>query len=259
LDSRDGLRGACPVFASLAKKNLESLFVVVVEVALEYALSEIAGVNETVARFGISLSTPFMPFVYACKSGAIRNDSFADGEPGVPFGVPVGVVFVLLTLDFRDPDLGVILLFKSEGTGVGPSSFTPVSNLGFLRDNGVVTLGGFAAATLGVRGTLFVVFAAAAERVGMRGRVVPFCLSYTGIFALPPFTPRGLLGGTLIMTLLSLYCNDDRNVDLAMLGLVGVALVSSLWLWLWLYGFSRLFCRPPTIGRMAKSRSASRL
>ncbi len=195
------------------------------EGALEYPVSDIAGLNETVARFGMSLSTPFMPIVYVCKSGAIRNDSFVESEPGAPFGVPVGVVFVLLTLDFRDPDLGVILLFKNGGTGGGPPSFAPVSALGFLRDNGVATLGGFEAATRGVSGTLFIDFAAAAERVGMRGRVVPFCLSYAGIFELPLLALSGLLGGTLIMTLLSLCCNDDRNVDLAMLGLVGVALV----------------------------------
>lgn len=40
----------------------------------------------------------------------------------MPFGVPVGVVCVLSTLDFLDPDLGVMLLFKKADTGVEISS-----------------------------------------------------------------------------------------------------------------------------------------
>jgi hypothetical protein len=69
-------------------------------------------------------------------------------EPfGVALGVPLGVVFVLSTLDFRDDDRGVILLLISVLTGVDSSSFGPlprtVSGISLraeLRDSGGVAL-----------------------------------------------------------------------------------------------------------------------
>jgi hypothetical protein len=69
-------------------------------------------------------------------------------------GVPEGVVLVLSTRDFRDPDLGVTLTLRKADTGVERSS----------RDD--------ATATLGVNGLLLGAFTVA----GIRGRGA-FCLS----------------------------------------------------------------------------------
>src|SRR4051794_41088192 len=104
-----------------------------------------------------------------------------DSLPGASVGVPVGVVFELSTRDFREPDLGVILLFRNEETGVDkssrldPTGVVLISGRAPLRDNGVVAAGGADPATRGVNGVLLEVFAVAL-RVGMRGRM-PFCLS----------------------------------------------------------------------------------
>ena len=93
------LRGPCVDFASLAKKNFES----VVDGTGLFArpTSDAAGLNETVDLFGISLSSPAIPSPdpYVSASPAILGNSFAEGGAGVPFGVPVGVVCVLSTLD----------------------------------------------------------------------------------------------------------------------------------------------------------------
>lgn len=105
---------------------------------------------------------------------------------------------MLSTRDFRDPDLGVMLLFKNVDTGVDKSSRDDAggvlllfSGRAPLRDNGVVAAGGADPATLGVNGVLLDVLAVAL-RVGMRGRT-PFCLSYGGIlFALPLFAVNGV-------------------------------------------------------------------
>jgi hypothetical protein len=98
----------------------------------------------------------------------------------VPVGVPVGGVCAVSTLDFRDPDLGVILLFKKAEAGVGRSSLDEptggvllLSERAARRDNGVEADCGAEPATLGVNGVRFEVFAEAL-RVGRRGRV---CLS----------------------------------------------------------------------------------
>jgi len=106
------------------------------------------------------------PFPYAGVSRA-RNNS-GEAKEGVPLGVPVGVVFVLSTLDFLDPDLGVTLLFKNAETGVDISSLG-VSARAVLLDAGVVACG--APATLGVKGVLPPVFAEALS-VGRRGLFV---------------------------------------------------------------------------------------
>jgi hypothetical protein len=108
-------------------------------------------------------------------------------------GVPVGVVFVLSTRDFRDPDLGVMLLSRNVEIGVDRLSRLGViliSERGPLRDNGVAAAGGTDAATLGVNGVLFDVFVDAL-RAGMSGRT-PFCLSYDGILAFPLFAVNGV-------------------------------------------------------------------
>lgn len=102
---------------------------------------------------------------------------------------------MLSTRDFRDPDLGVMLLFKNVDTGVDKSSRDDTGGVLFsgrapLRDTGVVVVGRVDPATLGVNGVLFDVFEPAL-RGGMSGRT-PFCLSYGGIlFALPLFAVNG--------------------------------------------------------------------
>ena len=87
------------------------------------------------------------------------------------FGVPVGVVFVLSTRTFLDPDLGVILLLRKAETGVGMSSWDVLFGVfarGPRRDSGVDATVGAEPATRGVRGGLFDDLAAAL-RVGMSG------------------------------------------------------------------------------------------
>jgi hypothetical protein len=157
-------------------------------------------------------------------------------------GVPVGVVFVLSTRDLREPDLGVILLLRKDEMGVVTSSRWLASGRGPRRDNGVVALCGVDPATLGVRGVLLVFFAAAAaaERVGMSGLVVPWCFSYGGIFALPLFPTGGLLGGTRIMALLS-FCCRTRRVELEIRGRLEIASLSGWWL-LFSLVLARLVC-----------------
>jgi hypothetical protein len=148
-------------------------------------MSDTAILKETVGRFGASLSILLIPSPdpYVGVSCAMRNDSFMDGGAGVPVGVPVGVVFVLSTRDFRDPDLGVMLLLKNVDTDVERSSLDEPVGVALLlgraarRGNGVGALVGVDPPTLGVKGVLFDVFAEAL-RVGIRGRApAPFCLS----------------------------------------------------------------------------------
>ena len=211
-------------FASLAKKNFESA--VEGTGLLERPTSDTAGLNETVVLLVISLSSPAIPSPdpYVGASPASRGNSFVDGGAGVPFGVPVGVVCVLSTLDFRDPDLGVILLFKNAETGVDRSSLDDptggvlLSERAARRAKGVETVGGAEPATLGVSGVLFAVFVAEALRVGMRGR---FLLSYEGMLfaALPLFAVNGAFR---IMALWSRGCNGGLKSGLDGRGRVGV-------------------------------------
>jgi hypothetical protein len=117
------------------------------------------------------------------------------------------------TLDFRDPDLGVMLLLKNEDTGVDTPSLDVVlgvlfSGRGVLRDNGVVAPeGGVEPATLGVKGVRLLILAEAASV----GSGLDAFRSYGGIFAFAfPLVDRGTLGGTLIVAFLSLDCNGGR-------------------------------------------------
>lgn len=93
---------------------------------------------------------------------------------------------MLSTRLFRDPDLGVMLLFKKVETGVDISTAKGVmtfSGRPALRDNGVVAGGGAEAATLGVNGLRLELFAAAvALRIG--GREALLCLSCGGMLFL---------------------------------------------------------------------------
>lgn len=164
----------------------------------------------------------------------------------MPFGVPVGVVCVLSTLDFREPDLGVILLFKKAETGVDRSSLDDptggvllLSERAARRAKGVETVGGAEPATLGVNGVLFAVFAAEALRVGMRGR---FLLSYEGMLfaALPLFAVNGAFR---IMALWSRGCNGGLKGGLDGRGRVGV--------FSWVLLLSRvLFLKPRRVARI---------
>lgn len=141
--------------------------------------SDTAGLNETIGLLGISLSIPPIPSPdpYVGASATIRGNSLVEGGAGVPFGVPVGVVCVLSTLDFLDPDLGVMLLFKKAETGVDRSSLDDptggvllLSERAVRRAKGVEAVGAADPATLGVNGVLFAVFTAEALSVGIRGR-----------------------------------------------------------------------------------------
>jgi hypothetical protein len=83
-------------------------------------------------------------------------------------------VFVLSTLDFRELDLGVMLLFRNADTGVDSSSLEDAtggvalfSERAPLRDKGVEAVCGAEPATLGVNGVRFAAFAAETLRVGM--------------------------------------------------------------------------------------------
>ena len=93
---------------------------------------------------------------------------------GVPVGVPVGVELALSTLDFLDPDLGVILLLRKEVTGVVRSSlWGPLLGVMSGRvarlSSGVEILEGIEPATLGVNGVVFTVFVLERLKVGKRG------------------------------------------------------------------------------------------
>ena len=188
------LGGACTDFASLAKKNFESA--VLGPGLLACPISDTAGLNVTVCLFGISLSSPPIPSPDPWLSSATLGNSFESGT-AVPVGVPVGVVCVLSTLVFLDPDLGVMLLLKKAETGVDKSSLEDatggvavLSKRAPRRDTGVEVFSGAEPATLGVNGVRLGVFAAEALRVGIRGR---FCLSYVGMLlaALPLFAVNG--------------------------------------------------------------------
>jgi hypothetical protein len=166
-----GLEGAGIDLASLAKKNFESA--VEGPGLLTSPISDPTGLKATVCLLGTSLSSP--PIPSPDPSPAIRGNSCAAGGTGVPVGVPVGVVCVLSTLDFLEPDLGVILLFKKAETGVDKSSLDPtggvllLSGRAVLRVKGVEAVKGADPATLGVKGVLFDVFVAEALRVGISG------------------------------------------------------------------------------------------
>lgn len=122
---------------------------------LECVISEIGGLKDTMGRRGPSLSVPPIPKLCECCWGSyIRNGSLVEAAEGVPVGVPEGVVFVLSTRDFREPDRGVTLTLRKADTGVERSSLDA------------------ATATLGVNGLLLGPLAAA----GIRGRGA-FCLS----------------------------------------------------------------------------------
>jgi hypothetical protein len=128
------------------------------------------------------------------------EDSFGGAVDAA--GVPVGVLFGLSTRDFRDPDLGVMLLLRKVDTGVDkssrlePTGVVRISERASLRDNGVAAVNGAAPATLGVNGVLLEVFADAL-RAGMSGRAA-FCLSYGGILAFPLFTDKGVVSCRII-------------------------------------------------------------
>lgn len=160
---------AWAVFASLAKKNFPELSVFDCPITREGVLSDIEGLNETMGRFGTSLSAPPSPSPDACVGGSYtRSGSLA--SVGVPVGVPEGVVFVLSTRDLRDPDLGVTLMLRKVETGVERSSLDAAAwELSVHLADGVV---GAAPATLGVNGLLLGCLAAP----GIRGRGA-FCLS----------------------------------------------------------------------------------
>jgi hypothetical protein len=87
--------------------------------------------------------------------------------------VPVGVEFELSTLDFLDPDLGVILLLKKEATGVVRSSLWGALGVMSWRvarlNSGVEILEGVEPATLGVNGVVFTVFMPETLMLGTRG------------------------------------------------------------------------------------------
>ena len=91
-------------------------------------------------------------------------------------GVPVGVVFVLSTRDFRDPDRGVTLLLRNVETDVDISSLDPATGVlvSERAPRWAAAVGGADPATLGVTGARFEAFAAAL-RVGIRG-FDAFCL-----------------------------------------------------------------------------------
>ena len=162
---------ACTVFASLAKKNFEEVSEIGCAIPLETVLSDTDGLKETVGRFDISLSVPPMPSPEACEGGSYtRNGSLA--APGVPVGVPEGVVFVLSTRDFLDPDLGVMLMLRNAETGVERSSLDAAAWL-LLSGHRADGVAGAAPATLGVNGLPLGGLAAA----GIRGRGGAFCLS----------------------------------------------------------------------------------
>lgn len=112
-----------------------------------------------------------MPSPATCEDGSyILSGSLA--AVGVPAGVPEGVVFVLSTRDFLDPDLGVTLMLKKADTGVERSSLDAAAwlPLSCHRAEGVV---GAAPATLGVNGLPLTGLPAR----GIRGRGGAFCLS----------------------------------------------------------------------------------
>ena len=77
-------------------------------------------------------------------------------------GVPLGVVFVLSTRVFLDPDLGVMLWLRNVDTGVKISSRSPLAflfcDLGLGGCVGVEFVGGAEPATLGVKGVRFEAF-----------------------------------------------------------------------------------------------------
>ena len=229
-----GFGGAWTDFASLAKKN----FVSAADGVGLFArpTSDTVGLNETVGLFAISLSSPAIPRPDPNRGTwpATRGNSFVDGGAGVPLGVPVGVVCVLSTLDFLDPDRGVILLLKKAETGVDRSSLEDAKG-GVLssgraprRPKGVEAGVGAEPATLGVNGIRCAVFVAEALRVGIDGR---FCLSYEGILfaALPLFAVKGALR---TMALWSRVCNGGLKGGHDGRGRVGV--------FSWLLLFSRL-------------------
>jgi hypothetical protein len=157
-------------------------------------ISDAAGLNDTVVLFGRSVSSPF---VTLGVSPVALGNSFIGGA-GVPLGVPAGVVCVLPTLDFLDPDLGVMLLFKKADIGLAKSSLEDAtggvwwSTCAPLRGSrGVNAACEADAATLGVKGGLLELFAAgAAPSEGITGR---FCFSYAGMLfaALPVFAVNG--------------------------------------------------------------------
>lgn len=162
---------ACTVFASLAKKNFEELSEPGCDIPLENVFSDTEGLKETVGRFEMSLSIPPVPSPETGGGASYtRNGSLA--APGVPVGVPEGVVFVLSTRDFLDPDLGVMLMLRKADTGVERSSLdaAPWVLLSGHRADGVA---GAVPATLGVNGLPLGGLAA----TGIRGRGGAFCLS----------------------------------------------------------------------------------
>jgi hypothetical protein len=174
LDGSGGLVGGCVVLASLAKKNLESAGAVPGLLA-NPPTSELPVLNETVGLLPASLSTTDIPNPGVGVVSCPRNESFDEERRGVPLGVPVGVVLVLSTRIFLEPDLGVILLFKKADTGVEISSLLDGPGVmlfvrGPCRDTGVEAIVAADPATRGVNGGLFDAFADAL-RVGISGLV----------------------------------------------------------------------------------------
>ncbi len=147
-------------FASLAKKNLASAG----ELAAELPgnpMSDLKGLSGAGLRVDVLLSRPCIPRpeTCGCISRASRNGTrFVDRGDGVPVAVdvPRGVVFVLSARDFRELDLGVMLLLRNEDTGVVKSFLDEptgvvVSGRAFRCDEGVFA-GVFAPASRGVNG-----------------------------------------------------------------------------------------------------------
>jgi hypothetical protein len=170
LDGSGGLVGGCVVLASLAKKNLESACAV--PGLLTYPpTSELPVLKETVVLLVVSFSTPDVPNPGVGVVSCPRNDSFDEARRGVLLGVPVGVVLVLSTRIFLEPDLGVTLLLRNADTGVEISSLDGPGVMLFVRpcrDVGVEAIVGADPATRGVRGGRFDPFADALS-VGISG------------------------------------------------------------------------------------------
>jgi len=131
----------------------------------------------------------------------------------VPEGVPIGVVFALSTLVFRDPDLGVILLLlrmRSSRTGTA-------SERGAFRDVGVGVPTEGVPAILGVNGVLFPALAEAL-RTGMRGRP-EFDLGF-GAIALAVLMANGLGRVNALLSRTPKGCRSGFRDLLGVLGLI---------------------------------------
>jgi hypothetical protein len=173
LDGSGGLVGGLVVLASLAKKNLESGCAVPGLLAYP-STSELPVLKETVGLLPASLSTTDIPSPGVGVASCPRNKSLDEERRGVLWGVPVGVVLVLSTRIFLEPDLGVMLLLRNADTGVEISSLEGPGVILFVRgpcrDTGVEAIVTEDPATRGVKGARCDAFADAL-RAGISGLV----------------------------------------------------------------------------------------